>query len=126
MITFRFWENLCHCSATPTSVGQNEIILSKFRSTVLARDNVSASLSTTGQRALDLPVDSEPFDWQHKVAAVEPLPTFVRPGKPESPVNINFDHSQAAFGKLGQLGNCYIVCCCDAPHFKCLWPLLSL
>lgn len=53
---------------------------------------------TAHVHSLDLPVDSEPFDWQEK--EIDPVPTFVRPGKPESPVDINFDHSQAAFGEL--------------------------
>lgn len=44
-------------------------------------------------------MDSELFDWQHKEREIDPVPTFVRPGKPESPVDINFDHSQAALGE---------------------------
>ena len=92
----RFWENLCDHSVSPNSVGQNDAILSRLRSSVVCPSSAH-SLSNV----LDLPADSEPFDWQHKESEINPIPTFVRPGKPESPVDINFDHSQAAFGILG-------------------------
>ena len=94
----RFWENLCDRSASPQSVGQNETIISKLRTVVCRLPPHCHSLPHP--LTLDLPADSEPFDWQHKVKEVDPIPTFVRPGKPESPVDINFDHSQAAFGNL--------------------------
>ena len=95
---FRFLENLCHCSTAPDTVGQHDRIMSKSRDVVF-RDVRLRSLST-GQPVLDLPADSDPFDWQQKEKEIDPVPNFVRPGKPESPVDINFDHSQAAFGEL--------------------------
>ena len=91
----RFWENLCDRSVSPNSVGQNEAILSRLQSSV-----VSPSPAHSLPPTLDLPADSEPFDWQHKEKEVDPISAFVRPGKPESPVDINFDHSQAAFGMI--------------------------
>lgn len=94
----RFWENLRSHSLRPPTVGQNDVILSNFRAASL-RSAMMSSRHASSQQALDLPVDSEPFDWQHEVREMVPPATFVRPGKPESPVDINFDHSQAAFGK---------------------------
>jgi hypothetical protein len=91
---YRFWEDLCDHSVSPNSVGQNEAILLQLRASVIPPPSPEHSLPP----ALDLPTDSEPFDWQQKEREVTPVPTFVRPGKPESPVDINFDHSQAAFG----------------------------
>ena len=89
----RFWEDLSDRSVSPSSVGQNEEIVSRLRASV-----VPPLPPHPLPPPLDLPADSEPFDWQHKEREVTPVPTFVRPGKPESPVDINFDHSQAAFG----------------------------
>ena len=93
LFIYRFWEDLSDRSVSPSSVGQNEAIVSRLRASV-----VPPLPPHPLPPALDLPTDSEPFDWQHKEREVTPVPTFVRPGKPESPVDINFDHSQAAFG----------------------------
>lgn len=88
----------------PSTVGQIDVVLSNFRESSLRSLNARPQ-RTNSQRVLDLPADAEPFDWQHKEREEGPLTAanFVRPGKPESPVDINFDHSQAAFGKCDTL-----------------------
>lgn len=50
------------------------------------------------QPPLDLPSDSEGFDWSTETRC-ELLPTVFKPAKPESPIDINFDHSRAAMGE---------------------------
>ena len=101
---FRFWDELRIRSVKPSTVGQIDVVLSNLRESSL-RLLKSGPHRTSSQRVLDLPADVEPFDWQHKEREDGPLPAanFVRPGKPESPVDINFDHSQAAFGKYDML-----------------------
>ncbi len=47
---------------------------------------------------IDLPTDSEGFDWSTETRC-EVLPTLFKPAKPESPIDIDFDHSRAAIGK---------------------------
>ena len=108
----RFWENLCDHSVSPNNVGQNEAILSQLRTSVVPPPSAHSL-----PPMLDLPADSEPFDWQHKEREVDPIPTFVRPGKPESPVDINFDHSQAAFGMSFNTNACNLILCSIAPYY---------
>lgn len=110
----RFWSELCSHSVIPNTVGQKSSILLSFRDAVLC----PAKSSTTYNNSLDLPADTEPFDWQHKQSEVDLVPTFVRPGKPDSPVDINFDHNQAAFGQLENACSCNIANpgCCDVLH----------
>ena len=88
------------------------MILSQLRSSV-----IPPSSAHTLPPTLQLPADSEPFDWQHKETEMNPIPTFVRPGKPESPVDINFDHSQAAFGMSFNTSACNLILCLIAPCY---------
>ncbi|XP_064403668.1 uncharacterized protein LOC135349112 [Halichondria panicea] len=46
---------------------------------------------------LDLPSDCEGFDWSSE-SRCQILPTLFKPAKPESPVDISFDHYRAALG----------------------------
>ncbi len=47
---------------------------------------------------LDLPSDCEGFDWSSE-SRCQILPTLFKPAKPESPVDISFDHYRAALGQ---------------------------
>lgn len=58
---------------------------------------LSSKLRETQYPSVDLPVDSEGFDWSVEVS-MEIAPSLFRPTKPESPVDINFDHNRAAMG----------------------------
>ena len=53
---------------------------------------------------LALPAECSDFDWDSdcdgvKVDSISPM--VFRPGQPESPVGVDFDHERASLGKLG-------------------------
>ena len=58
--------------------------------------------STTKQLHLDLPAECNNFDWEseYDVTKDDISPMLFRPGHPESPIGIDFDHERASLGKL--------------------------
>ena len=59
--------------------------------------SLSARPPETRPPPLDLPSDSDIFNWSTE-DRVEILPSLFKPAKPESPIDIQFDHSRAALG----------------------------
>ena len=64
---------------------------------------LTSKVSETRHPSLDLPAESEVFDWSVE-KSMETVPSLFRPAKAESPIDINFDHSRAALGKLYSIG----------------------
>lgn len=64
--------------------------------------NSNSDVPSSSSLHLDLPADDESFDWSRTSRETSPplvSPSYFRPEKPESPVDINFDHSRAALGE---------------------------
>ena len=61
--------------------------------------------NTREQLHLDLPAECDDFDWD---AGSTPSknnisPIIFRPGQPESPLDLDFDHQRASLGKFSQI-----------------------
>ena len=92
----RFWVLLCQQAVSPVIP-------------------LTSKLSETRHPNLDLPAESEGFDWSAE-ESMEIVPSIFRPTKPESPIDINFDHSRAALGKLYSIGAIFMY---HHHHYHC-------
>lgn len=73
------------------------VILSCLRSLIASP---SEEGSVRLQLRLDLPADCNDFDWDSESGARRDSisPILFRPGQPESPVGLHFDHERASLG----------------------------
>lgn len=81
------------------------LVQSSLHELIASRNEAGCTEHTRQQLRLDLPAECNNFDWNSEcdLKRDDISPMVFRPGQPESPVGVDFDHERASLGEFNLL-----------------------